>query len=169
MIKQKIAKCKDCPPEAEPGPVTAGRCRTHYWKHRQKVNTSKPRNVDKRQRQDELKTYFANQTIMMPELCEESGQPLPRSPAWLKKACIAHILPKRPDVGFPSVATHPQNRVFLDPDIHTDMDNFGESYVMKMKCLPLMRDRVKVLLPLLTPEELRRVPEYLLDNHNCNS
>lgn len=105
---------------------------------------------------------MASQALTMPERCEESGRPLPKSPEWMRRACIAHILPKRPDFGFPSVAIHPQNRIFLHPDIHTDMDNFGESYIVKMKSLAIMKERVKQLLPHLTPDELRRVPHYFL-------
>lgn len=159
MIKQKIGVCVDCPDGSGSKPLTAGRCQSHYWLHRQKINAAKPKAKAKQERGKELNVYFANQVLTMPERCEESGQLLPRSPAWMRRACIAHILPKRPDYGFPSVATHPQNRVFLHPDIHTNMDNLGESYIVKMKCFPLMKERVAQLIPLLTSEERNRLPK----------
>lgn len=161
MIKTKHKVCKDCPPGTSPGPVTAGRCKTHYWAYRRKVNDEKRANKDKKAVKGIVGVYMASQTLKVPECCEESGQPLPKS-GFMRRACIAHILPKRPDYGFPSVAAHPMNKIFLHPDIHANMDNLGSEYILKMKSLPLMRERVKVLIPLLTDEELKRVPEYFL-------
>jgi hypothetical protein len=162
MIKPKIGQCTDCPEDSEPKPLVAGRCQRHYWLHREKINSTKPKAKAKQERGKELNVYFANQILTMPATCEESGQPLPKSPLWMRKACIAHILPKRPDFGFPSVATHPLNRIFLHPDIHTNMDNQGESYILKMKSLPIMKARVAQFIHLLTPAELNRLPHYFL-------
>lgn len=161
-IKQKTGVCIDCPTGSREVPLIAKRCKNHYWQHRAKENTHSVKKAAKEARQAELKVFFANQTLVMPDKCEESGQQLPKSPAWLKKACIAHILPKRPDFGFPSVAAHPMNKIFLHPDIHSNMDNLGRDYIMKMKSLPVMKERVAILFPLLTPEEKNRVPEYFL-------
>lgn len=163
MIKNKQAVCKDCPPGTLPGPVTAGRCNTHYWAYRNKVNAEKRANKDKKAVKGIVGAYMASQTIKRPDFCEESGQPLPKS-GFMRKACVAHILPKRPDHGFPSVAIHPMNKIFLHPDIHANMDNLGKEYILKMKSLPLMRQRVKALLPFLTEDELNRVPEYFILN-----
>ena len=162
MIKQKVGRCIDCPPGSEEQPLIAKRCNFHYWAFREKVNKDKPKNIAKKLQGKVMGIYFASQVLVMPERCEESGQLLPKSPAWMRKACIAHILKKRADYGFPSVAIHPLNRIFLHPDIHTNMDNLGERYILKMKSLPLMRERVKKLLPLLTADELNRVPWYFL-------
>lgn len=162
MIKAKRGKCIDCPPGAGEVPLTAKRCKTHYWAHRRQVNQQKPRNQQKKAEKGTFAVFFASQALVFPDKCEESGQPLPKSPAWMKKACIAHILKKRSDFGFPSVATHPSNKIFLHPDIHANMDNLGESYILKMKSLPVMKERVKILLPFLTEEERNRVPDYLL-------
>lgn len=41
LIKAKQGFCLDCPPGAAIQPLTAKRCRTHYWKHRAAVNTPK--------------------------------------------------------------------------------------------------------------------------------
>lgn len=161
-MKPNKGKCIDCPPDAGIVPIIAGRCGKHYWPYRNKVNREKAGKQAKEARAGELKVFFASQARVFPDKCEESGQPLPKSPAWLKKACIAHILKKRADFGFPSVATHPSNKIFLHPDIHSNMDNLGKDYILKMKSLPVMKERVKILLPFLTPEELNRVPDYLL-------
>ena len=162
MIKQKKGKCIDCPPGAGEVPLIAKRCQQHYWRHRGKVKAGTAGKQAKEARAGELKVFFASQALTFPDKCEESGQPLPKSPAWMKKACIAHILPKRPDFGFPSVAMHPSNVIFLHADIHSNMDNLGADYVKKMKSLPVMKERVAILLPFLTEEELNRVPEYFL-------
>jgi len=161
-IKPKTGCCKDCPKGSGPVPLIAGRCNVHYWRHRNEENAKKPRNKAKSVQKQVFGTYFASQMLEMPTHCEESGVKLPTSPAWLKKACVAHILPKRADYGFPSVAIHPLNRIFLHPDIHTNMDNLGAEYIKKMKSLPIMKERVAQLLPLLTEQERNRVPEYFL-------
>jgi len=160
-MKAKTGNCKDC---AKDTYLTAGRCERCYWQHRRQENAHKAGNMRKQQQRMEHKVYFASQLLKMPTTCEECGAPLPgpSAPSWMKKAVIAHILPKRPDHGFPSVATHPVNKVFLCIDDHTNMDNLGDRFILKMKSLPVLKERVKQLLPLLTPDELRRVPEYLL-------
>lgn len=171
-IKAKVGKCIDCPKGVWDAPLIAGRCVTHYWRYRASLKADKTgkgaRNstiLTKSAKDVQSKvmgTYFASQSLVMPKYCEESGVLLPTFPAWLKKSCMAHILKKREDYGFPSVALHPQNMIFLHPDIHTNMDNLGREYILKMKSLALMRERVAVLLPLLTPIELNRVPDYFL-------
>ena len=84
---------------------------------------------------------------------------------WIKskfwRAIIAHILPKREVGGFPSVATHPRNRMFYCPDCHTDFDNKGSDHVSQMKSLPVMRQRYAEFKDCLTIAEQQRVPEYL--------
>ena len=173
-IKQKVGKCIDpeCGPRSKDVPLIAKKCRYHYWKDRASLKADKTGNpaknsiiLDKSAKDIQSKvmgTYFASQSLAMPKYCEESGVRLPTFPAWLKKSCMAHILKKRQDYGFPSVALHPQNMIFLHPDIHTNMDNLGDIYILKMKSLPLMRERVAILLPLLTPIEFNRVPDYFL-------
>ncbi len=166
MIKQKTGQCIDCPPGVIRY-LTAGRCKGHYKAYRDKVCAERKaaRDPDGKQKiaAGELKTYFANQALQMPRHCEECGAVLPMSPPWLKKATNAHILAKRKTYGFPSVACHPQNMVFLCPlTCHQDFDQKGQDHIKQMKCLPILRERVAVLLPELTPQERNKVPEYYL-------
>lgn len=163
-IKQKTGGCKDCPKGSGPVPLIAGRCQFHYWQYRSKVNASKPKNKAKEVQKQVFGTFFASQMLTMPKYCEESGKLLPTSPAWLKKACVAHILPKRADHGFPSVAIHPLNRIFLHPDIHTNMDNSGFEYMKNMKALPIIKERIKAFYHLLTEKEKNKVPDFLLED-----
>ncbi len=168
-IKKKLnCKKENCKNDA----LIAGYCHWHYWEHRKKVNTEKrqkqgkasiipKRSADKVQKET-FGTYFANQAHKMPVFCEETGKRLPTYPAYLKLSCMAHILPKRKDFGFKSVSIHPMNMVFVLPEIHQSMDQLGERFITKMKIYPIIKERVKVLLPLLTENELDRVPKYLL-------
>lgn len=161
-MKLKIGICIECGPDGAPTPLIAKRCKNHYWKHRNEVNAKKSHNKAKTQAKQVLGTFFASQTLVMPKCCEECGNVLPVTPSWMRRACIAHILPKRPDYGFPSVAIHPMNKIFLCPDCHTNMDNLGDRFILKMKTLPVMIERVAILIPLLPPEELNRLPDYFL-------
>lgn len=161
-IKQKVGKCIECPAGTADAPLIAKRCQSHYWRHRSKVSAEKPRNQAKNEENKVLGTYFANEVLQMPRCCEECDAVLPTSVAWMRRATVAHILKKRSDYGFPSVAIHPLNKMFLCIDCHTNFDNLGDVFILKMKMLPEIKSRVAQLLPLLTPGELNKVPEYLL-------
>ena len=161
IIQIKTGICIDCN-NSNKVPLIAKRCQFHYKVHRNKVNTQKAKDRAGNEPKTNFPVYFANQALKMPLRCEESGLLLPTQPAWLKLACCAHILPKRKRFGFPSVSEHPQNMIYLHPDIHGNMDNFGEEYILQMKSLLLMKERVAILYPLLTDEEKKRVPHYFL-------
>ena len=156
-MKRKTGKCIDCPPDAPATYLIAKRCQKHYWIHRKKVNQDKP----KKERPD-LKTYFANQILQIPTKCEECGADLTYWKKQMPKAIIAHILPKRVTGGFPSVATHPANRMFFCPTpCHADYDNKGNDHALKMKSLPIIRERFDIFKGLLTESELQRIPDFL--------
>jgi len=162
-MKIKTGKCIDCIDSTQDVPLIADRCQHHYWKERARVNAEKGKNRQKTAQKNVVGVFMGSQVLNMPKYCEESGQLLPRNPKWLMLSCCAHILPKREGFGgFPSVATHPMNMIYLHPDIHTNMDNLGWEYIQKMKTLEVMKKRVAVLLPFLTEQELNRVPQYFL-------
>lgn len=159
-IKQKIGTCKDCPPGSADKTLIAGRCSTHYWRYRADVGKSKKTNVAKVEKQKEHKVFFASQVPNIPVACEECNAKFHFSQSWMVKAAIAHILPK---AIFESIAIHPQNRWFGCLTCHADYDNRGEAFVVKMKIYPRLKRTVQdVLIPLLTKDELRRVPQYFL-------
>lgn len=155
-IKQKIGICIDCyanweeegshdDKQPKMAPLTAKRCRNHYWAYRAKVNAGKSSNKAKMQVKKVNGAYLAKDAIPFPLYCEESGVPLPQSPLWMKRCCKAHILAKNANHGFPSVAIHPKNMIFVHPDVHANMDRLGEIFILKMKMLPVIRDRKSVV------------------------
>ncbi len=158
MISPKIGRCADCNKEV---PLIAKRCKSCYWLYRSKVNSKKPKAVQKALNNKELGIYFANQILVSPKSCEECGASLASLKAFLPSAIVAHILPKRDRYGFPSVATHPQNRWFACGDCHTDYDNKGIEFASRMKIVPVLRERVAAFWNDLTTAEQRRVPDFL--------
>lgn len=142
-MKPKKGKCIDCPSDAPQQYLTAKRCQKHYWLHRQKVNQNKKHNVERKQVKAGLNVFFASQVPQIPATCEECTGDIRYWREKNPRMLVAHILPKRKTGGFPSVSMHPQNRVFLCPDCHTQMDNKGEDFVKKMKIYPIMIERLK--------------------------
>lgn len=60
-----------------------------------------------------LNVFFAEQSLVFPERCENCGERLDKSSAFSRRSQTCHILPKSENSGFPSVATHPSNKVFM--------------------------------------------------------
>lgn len=148
------------------GRLIAKRCQSHYWQNRQKVKKTSPAKVLKtsldEKRKKELGVFFAKQILQIPEHCEECGTNLGGWKHFNAKAIIAHILPKRKTFGFPSVATHPMNRMFFCVPCHTDFDNKGSDHVKKMKSLKIIKERLQEFYSELTEEEQNRVPEHFI-------
>ncbi len=179
-IRPNKGKCKDCPPDAPEQPIIAGRCNTHYWKYRASLKPakeSKPRTpikkvsetANKAHKAKEivkttLNTFFASQLLERPLTCEcGCGQSIRFSQAWINRATIAHIVPKREKGGCPSVSTHPMNRVFLDPSCHTNLDNLGDVWLKKKpELLTLMRERYQKFAPEIAESEIKNIPFYLI-------
>ena len=162
-MSYKVGKCIDCAPDAPMKPLIAKRCEFHYKLHRNKVNAGKKHNVEKREYKKELNGFFASQILQIPATCENCKTDIRfwRNDKRFSRSLVAHILPKRKLGGFPSVGTHPKNRVFLCPDCHTQMDNKGAEYAENMRCLPIMRQRFAEFKNCLTAHDLQRVPSYL--------
>ena len=153
-MKAKKGKCVDCPSGTPEKYLIAKRCEFHYKLHRNKVNAGKKHNVEKREYKKELNVFFASQILQIPPCCEECGDDIRYWREKNPRMLVAHILPKRPNGGFPSVATHPLNRVFLCPDCHTNMDLKGKDFVKKMKTYPLMVERLKTFYPSIKEKHL---------------
>lgn len=168
-IKKKIGQCIDCIEQGDntPKPIISKRCEHHYWKYR--ASLKKPKNDKKaykpisrgkqKQTDPELKEWFALQVSLCYKYCECCGTPITGA----SKLNIAHILPKRDNM-FPEVKTHPLNVVYLCWDCHTNYDNQGSSFAVKMPCLPKMQSRVLQMQEHFTISQWERIPDYLKIN-----
>lgn len=158
-IKHKIGQCCDCVAigDYSEKPLIAGRCKGHYWKHRASVKNSKPlKSKAKYVKDPDLEKWFENQVMMCFKYCECCGYPI-YSPSKLN---IAHILPKRDNM-YPEIRTHPLNVVYLCWDCHTNYDNQGKDFAIKMPCLEKMKLRVLKMQEQLSRQQWERVPDYL--------
>lgn len=165
-MKPKTGNCSDCPPGSGPKALIAGRCETHYWAYRRKVNAERFSNKKKVELVKPRDLFFANQILIAPKTCENCGNDLGYTKAINPRAMIAHILPKRDKEkgGCPSVQFHPMNRWFGCIDCHTNFDNMGEAYVLKMPVLIIIRERFDQFKDQVAEDERANIPNYLLSN-----
>lgn len=127
---------------------------------------SKPKPLTKSQREfkAEISVFLANQTLTMPDRCENCGKLLQAFNLTQRKACIAHILPKKNnEYGFPSVAIHPQNRMYLcaKGGCHNLWDLSDGKKRMTMKIYKKAIERFEQFKHILTQKELIRAYSYL--------
>lgn len=113
----------------------------------------------------ELNVFFASQTLIMPDKCENCGQDLNAYGKFFRRCVSAHILEKSK---FKSVAIHPKNLIFLGSSLvdnscccHNLYDEKGAEFRSKMNCYPLVIERFNQFKHLLTPQELIRAYTYL--------
>lgn len=155
-IKPKVGKCLDC---SYTGPLTAGRCNTHYWQHRHSVNSKKQAAKEREAHKQGLTPWFNMQLTMAPKCCENPTcrEPLRDSMAINPRAIVAHILPKN---RFSEISTHPLNRVFLCNKCHHRYDN-GFADTMP-ELLELCRSRLSHFVDQVAPDNCKYIPDYLL-------
>lgn len=146
----KVGKCKDC---SYQGKLIAGRCQGCYWKYRASLKNKSKEAIEKKETKKNLNFFFGSQILQIPDFCEECNGSLKYWKSKNPRMLVAHILPKRPVGGFPSVSTHPLNRLFLCPDCHSDMDNKGQDHVKSMKTYKLMIQRLKQFSHLITEKK----------------
>lgn len=156
-IKPKSGNCKKekC---SYHGALIGGFCPPDYWESRRKINSSKKQNLEKKEVKKELSVFFANQLLQNPNNCENCGVNLRESKIINPRTIVAHILPKN-EKGFPSVRSHPQNRLFLCKDCHGNYDNKGWDYVATMKVFKLAKKRLSLFVDCLTEFEREKLPK----------
>lgn len=168
MIKQKIGPCIDCLDKGDGSnkPIISNRCKNHYWRYRSSLKGSSVKKHYKRDRDGKVKAtdldlqeWFSMQISLCYKYCECCGTPIYSA----TKVNIAHILPKRDNM-FPEVKTHPLNAIYLCWDCHTNFDNQGSSFAVKMPCLPKMQSRVLQMQEHFTISQWERIPDYLKIN-----
>lgn len=77
----------------------------------------------------------------------------------------AHLLPKRKEYGFPSVATHPENfmgALGTTCGHHYAYDRSWED-ASKMKVWPMAIDKIKKMLPFIAASEMKNLPPIILN------
>jgi hypothetical protein len=169
-IRLKVGKCVDCEVGSSDRPLTAGRCSSHYWAHRKKVASEKPKFkhkppvVDKRERILTLGRWFNEQINQMPDYCENEDcrERLIPWARWSMRAYVAHVVPKR---HFETVMVHEHNRMFLCIDCHTNYDNWLSQDVQKKMpfVFSLACERFRLFKHLISPAEVQYLRPFLRD------
>lgn len=133
---------------------------------------SKPKELTPEQRKAklDLTVFFASQIRVMPFLCDNCNQPLYAFTDFEKRACIAHILPKNEKHGFPTVALHPANKMFLcgKGGCHSFYDNATPAERSQMPCFSLAMEGFNVFRDILTIPDKIRAYKYLNIDYNPN-
>ena len=113
-----------------------------------------------------LVKWFKSQMKVMPDVCEETGLRIETRIYQYAIMSICHILPK---ASCKSVALHPLNRMFFLPDFHTKFDAMSWGEREKLGCWPVIRDRLIMVYPDLSPSEYRHFPQSVLNYMEKNS
>jgi 5-methylcytosine-specific restriction endonuclease McrA len=132
-----------------------------YWQQRQalKLAGAVPKK-EERKKKEEKKEFFRDQQAKAGGHCENCGASVLSTVAVNPNAIVAHIVPKSPKQGCPSVATHPLNCWIACGECHTNYDNKGAAYVQNMPIFEELKRRVSKFYNKIAPEERRRVPVY---------
>jgi 5-methylcytosine-specific restriction endonuclease McrA len=137
-----------------------------YWQQRQqqKINgtkTKKAKADSKKAQKDELTKWFELQLSMCPRNCENCNTGLSQFLFPNPRTLVAHIIPKREDYGFPEVATHPYNRMFLCPDCHHKWDDGNAQDREKMAVYRIALQRFTIFKHELPHNRLSKALNYL--------
>jgi hypothetical protein len=103
--------------------------------------------------------------------CQECGAWIPEKIKQIGKkftlngyrCATAHLLPKKEEYGFPSVAHVLDNRIFLGAGCgcHAKYDRSWED-AASMKIWPIALEKIKKLIPLIDPKERKNIPDVIL-------
>lgn len=122
---------------------------------------AKSKEKESKSEKEALNKFFEDALLYAPFHCENCGADL-RESFLRDRAIVCHLLPKKSTIGgFPSVATNPNNKFYGCNSCHHGYDNIGSSFILKMPLLPTIKQRVSLLIPFLSTEEVNKIPEYL--------
>ena len=114
--------------------------------------------------ESEIWDWFLDRRKEMTGICKNCGEETSKNDDKYFHYSICHILEKS---NFPSVATNENNFIelcYFGNSCHSNMDH-KKLTVQDMNCFEEIIDKVKKMYPLLTQEEIRRLPkifnEYL--------
>lgn len=170
-IPVKMGECIDCNDGIDRY-LIAGRCQSHYKRHRAKVNQEKKKRrlspTDALEKtfgmgkpQSELFMWFAEKMKTSDPVCENCGCKINRYNQEEWHGSQAHLLPK---AHFDSVKTNPLNHLVLcryGNFCHAKYDGSWDA-ASKMPVFPIAKARFKQFEHLIAQEERRRVPECFL-------
>lgn len=159
-MERKLKICSDCKKPSVLWKSNPKLCKSCAGKPKyQKVKK------DKLEVKQGLNVFFANQALQFPFACENCNQPLNARSSWDKRKSTCHILPKSETSGFPTVAIHASNRVFMCCDAgcygHDQWDGGDARDRVKMPVYKLAIERFQAFKSLLTPKELIKANKYL--------
>lgn len=109
---------------------------------------------------DRMKAFYNEMLNIMPYDCMECGNELFASTVINPRTVVAHILAK---AKYPSVDTNTDNIMFFCCDCHNRFDLQTEKFMSTAKSTPTIKQRVSLLIPFLSTEEVNRLPPYLLN------
>lgn len=113
----------------------------------------------------ELNVFFADASLVFPVYCENCGERLLNTGSFTRRSQTCHILPKTASGGFPSVATHPANKVFMccfhGCHGHGDWDNQDAEKRKKMPVYEKALERFRKFENELTESEKIKAYKYL--------
>lgn len=127
-------------------------------------NNKKSLTPEERKFKDDLNDFYEEALNELPDNCQECGEPLGCLSAWDARCCTAHLLPKSEESGFPSIACHPANRIFLGKkncSCHTRYDNRDGSFRSTMKIYQAVLAAFEILKDHLTEKEIIKAKKYL--------
>lgn len=117
--------------------------------------------MKERDNKENLEQWFKDGDKQSTGKCRHCGGRTCKGDPLFYKHSQAHILPKRL---FPSVATHPLNRIelcFWDNNCHGNFDN-GTLDLMDMNCFDEIIEKFIAIYPDIAQEERKLIPDILL-------
>lgn len=127
-------------------------------------NKPKPLTKEEKQFKADLNVFYAEALNELPDNCQECNAPLGCLSAWDARCCTAHILEKNIEHGFPTIACHPANKLFLGKKnccCHDRYDKKGAEFRSKMKVYPVVLAAFEILKEDLSDHDIIRAKKYL--------
>ena len=112
-----------------------------------------------KERKERLTKFYDEMLNVAPFYCQDCGIHLSGSIQINPRSIVCHILEK---TNYHSVECNPDNIVYLCNLHHSRLDGNLEKYLLESPIAPLIKERVQLLLLLLTQSELSKVSPYLL-------
>lgn len=132
----------------------------NYWSDI-RAKSIKKSQAKRRVEKKSLDEWYQEMRKRMQGTCRNCGAKSMRDNDAMYKWSICHILPKKPDFGFPSVATNLYNFWEGCVECHSKFDSNWET-AYKMQVWPEVKFKFKLFQSEIAPEEQSRIPECFL-------